>query len=225
VFHDLDGSVTGVPGSFVLIDDESNSLAIDKACEVRPTWNAAVCKGDIGRLALGGPGGPGIPGLPARAPGAGSAGGAATGAGAVAGPGPAAAPRPAAGQGGPGALFGRPSGPPQPPVVLSRNGKALTLAGDTNIRAGTEIKVTTERPSVDLRLSELESGSSVIFELPGFTRAATGTPQDSLDALRKASMTSYYKGQDALWVKVVSTGEGARIAGPGAGGTSVEVSR
>jgi cell migration-inducing and hyaluronan-binding protein len=101
----------------------------------------------------------------------------------------------------------------------------LTLAGDTNIRAGSEIKVTTERPSVALRLSELDPGSAVIFELPGFTSAASGVPQDSLEALRKANATSYYKGQDALWVKVVSTGEGARIAGPGAGGTSVEVSR
>ena len=65
----------------------------------------------------------------------------------------------------------------------------------------------------------------MIFELPGFATAASGTPQDSLDALRKASATSYYKGKDALWVKVVSNGEGARISGPGAGGTSVQVSR
>ncbi len=48
----------------------------------------------------------------------------------------------------------------------------------------------------------------VVFELPGFTAAASGTPQDSLDALRKASATAYYKGNDALWVKLVSTGEG-----------------
>jgi cell migration-inducing and hyaluronan-binding protein len=78
---------------------------------------------------------------------------------------------------------------------------------------------------VALRLSELDKGSWVIFELPGFTTAASGTPQDSLAALRKADATAYYKGKDALWVKVVSNGEGARIAGPGAGGTSVEVSR
>jgi cell migration-inducing and hyaluronan-binding protein len=109
--------------------------------------------------------------------------------------------------------------------MVSRNGKAFTLAGATNIRAGTEIKVTTERPSVDLRLSELESGSWVIFELPGFTTAASGTPQKSLNALRKASATSYYKGKNSLWVKVVSNGEGARMSGPAAGGTSVQVSR
>ena len=85
--------------------------------------------------------------------------------------------------------------------------------------------MTTERPSLALHLSELDSGSWVIFELPGFATADSGTPQDSLDALRKASATSYYKGKDSLWVKVVSNGEGARISGPGAGGTSVQVSR
>ena len=222
VFHDLDGSVDGVPDSFILINDENDGIAIDKACEIKPTWNAAVCKGDVGRLAVAAPGGSGFPAIPGFGgpPGAGPARGAA------AGPGPGAAgPRPTAGPGGPGAPFGRPAGPPQPPVIVSRDGKTFTLAGDTNIRAGTAIKVTTERPSVDLRLSELDKGSWVIFELPGFTAAASGTPQDSLDALRKASATSYYKGKDALWVKVVSTGEGARLAGPGAGGTSVQVSR
>ena len=76
-----------------------------------------------------------------------------------------------------------------------------------------------------LRLSELDKGSWLIFELPGFTKAASGAPQPSLDALRKASATSYFHAKDTLWVKVVSNGEGARIAGPGAGGTSVEVSR
>ncbi len=228
VFHDVDGSVSGVPDSYILINDEDDGIAIDDTCEIRPAWNAAVCKGDVGRLAVVGPdgsgGAPGIPGF-GGAPGAGPARTAATGPSAATGPGPGAYPGPAAGRGGPGAPFGRPSGPPQPPVIVSRNGKEFTLTGETNIRAGTEIKVTTERPSVALRLSELDSGSWVIFELPGFATAASGTPQESLDALRKASATSYYKGKDALWVKVVSNGEGARISGPGAGGTSVEVSR
>ena len=195
VFHDVDGSVSGVPDSYILINDEDNGIAIDQACEIKPSWNAAVCKGDVGRLAVAAPG-------PARAP---TPGG---------GPGPVVVVR----RGGQG-------GPPQPPVIVSSNGKEFTLTGETNIRAGAEIKVTTERPSVALRLSELEKGSWVIFDLPGFTTAASGTPQDSLDALRKASATSYYKGKDGLWVKVVSNGEGARLAGPGAGGTSVQVSR
>jgi cell migration-inducing and hyaluronan-binding protein len=33
----------------------------------------------------------------------------------------------------------------------------------------------------------------VIFQLPGFTTAASGTQQSSLDALRKAGETSYFK--------------------------------
>ncbi len=256
VFHDVDGSVSGIPDSYILINDQDDGMAIDDACEVKPTWNAAVCKGDVGRFAVGTPGGgggggvvfpprsfngAGGPGAARTAPaapvaaagpgaGAGPAMAAATGAGPTAGAYPAAGAGPsgpglAATRRDPGSVFGRPSGPPQPPVILSRNGKEFTLTGETNIRAGTEIKVTTERPSVALRLSELDSGSWVIFELPGFATAASGTPEDSLDALRKASTTSYYKGKDALWVKVVSNGEGARISGPGAGGTSVEVSR
>jgi hypothetical protein len=248
VFHDVDGSVSGVPDSYILINDESDGVAIDDACEIKPTWNAAVCKGDVGRLTLVGPGNDGLVGFrgfgsalgagPAGSAGAGPAGAApaagaspAAGAGSAAGvgPGSAAGPGAAAGPGsasGSGVTVGRrPAGPPQPPVVLSRNGKELTLIGATNIRAGTEIKVTTERPSITLRLSELDRGSWVIFELPGFTTAATGTPQKSLNALRKASATSYYKGKGALWVKVVSDGEGARISGPGAGGVDVEVKR
>ena len=63
----------------------------------------------------------------------------------------------------------------------------------TNVRAGTEIKVTTERPSLDINLSELNKGSWVIFQLPGFTTAASGRQEDSLDALRKAGETSYFK--------------------------------
>ena len=111
--------------------------------------------------------------------------------------------------------------------MLSRNGREYTVTGATNVRAGTEIKVTTERPSVNLSLAELDSSSWVIFELPGFTTAASGTEQSSLDALRKASDTSYFKAKDALWVKVVSNGNGARgpIGGGPSGGTSLQVSR
>jgi cell migration-inducing and hyaluronan-binding protein len=97
------------------------------------------------------------------------------------------------------------------------------VTGATNIRAGTEIKVTTERPTLNLNATELDAGSWVILELPGFTTAATGTAVDSLDALRKASATSYYKGKDAMWVKLVSPGDPGTGA-PG-GGTSLQVSR
>jgi cell migration-inducing and hyaluronan-binding protein len=78
------------------------------------------------------------------------------------------------------------------------NGREFTVAGGTNVQAGTEIKVTTERPSVSLTLTELDSGSWVMFELPGFTTAASGTEVESLDALRKANTTSYYKGNGSL---------------------------
>jgi cell migration-inducing and hyaluronan-binding protein len=80
--------------------------------------------------------------------------------------------------------------------------------------------VATERPTVALTLTELDPGSWVIFELPGFTTAAAGTQTDSLDALRKASATSYFKDKDALWVKVVSVAGGGR-----GGGASLQVSR
>ena len=83
--------------------------------------------------------------------------------------------------------------------------------------------MTTERPTVSLSLTELDAGSWVIFELPGFTTAASGTPRDSLDALRKASDTSYYKDKDAIWIKLVSNGDSSG-GGPG-GGTSLQVSR
>jgi cell migration-inducing and hyaluronan-binding protein len=226
--HDKDGSVGGVPDSYILINDGANdSIAADaKTCQVKPDWNATVCKGDVGRVNFGAPpraGGPGGPG-PGRGfgppPGAaGAVAGAPARAGAGAGPGapPAAGapPRPAGG-------FTPP--PPQPPVVLSRDGRDYTVAQSSNVRAGTEIKLTTERPAVNLSLAEMDTGSWVIFELPGFTTAASGTQQSSLDALRKASDTSYFKDKDALWVKVVSNGTGARSGTPGSG-TSLLVSR
>jgi cell migration-inducing and hyaluronan-binding protein len=87
--------------------------------------------------------------------------------------------------------------------------------------------VTTERPSLSLNVKELDSGSWVIFELPGFTTATSGTEQSSLDALRKASATSYYKGNGSLWVKLVSTGDilgNGPAQGPG-DGVSLQASR
>ena len=59
--RDKDGSLGGGPNSYVLIHDGVNdSIAVDaQACEIKPTWNAAVCKGDVGRLNVGGPGGGG----------------------------------------------------------------------------------------------------------------------------------------------------------------------
>jgi len=232
VIHDKDGSVGGIPDSYIIIHDGvfDNVATDEEACVIKSDWNAAVCKGDIGRLSFGG-GGFRPPGAgPASGPGGASgsaaapARGAAAGAGAVAGgPAPGAAP---AGTGGAFTGFAGARRPAQPPVILSRNGRDYEVTS-TNVRAGTEIKVTTERPTLDLTLTELDLGSWVIFELPGFTTAADGKAVDSLDALRAASDTAYYKGEDALWVKVVSNGASARgISGRGPGGaTVVQVSR
>jgi hypothetical protein len=227
VIRDKDGSLGGGPNSYVVIDDGViDSISVDaQACERKPAWNASICKADVGRLSVGGPGGGGRGAGLGAAPGGGrgaAPGGPGAG-GARGGPGAApAAPGAAAGaRGGPGgALGGRGGGAPaQPPLILSRNGKDYDIAA-TTVRAGTEIKVSTERPSLSLTLTELDPGSWVIFELPGFTTAASGTVTDSLDALRQASATSYFKGKDSLWVKVVSVAGGGR-----GGGASLQVSR
>jgi cell migration-inducing and hyaluronan-binding protein len=107
------------------------------------------------------------------------------------------------------------------------NGKDFPVSGATNVRAGTEYKVTTERPALNLNVSELDAGSWVMFELPGFNTASAGTQQSSLDALRKANATSYYKGNGELWVKLVSSGD---ILGTGptsgpSGGATLQVSK
>ncbi len=208
VIRDKDGSLGDGPNAYVLINDGVNdSIATDtKACEIKPTWNAAVCKGDVGRLNFSAPlrfGGP-RPRAVAGGPGA-----------------PAGR-----GYGGPGGARPRGFGfgaPAQPPVVLSRNGRDYPIiVGGSNVRAGTEIKVTTARSTLPLRLSELDKGSWVIFQLPGFNTAASGQQQTSLDALRKASETSYFKDKNALWVKVVSPDNGPLGLG---GETTVKVSR
>jgi cell migration-inducing and hyaluronan-binding protein len=262
-YRDKDGSLGLGPNSFVILHDGVNdSIAVDnEACQIKPDWNAAVCKGDVGRMNIGGgggggrggfgpgrggpggPGGPGRggPGAPGAGPGRGAVGapGAAPAAGGApgvvlaqgpggpgrGGPGGAGGPGAgrAAGPGGPGGRAGgAPAGPPQPPITLSRNGKEFSVTSG-NVRAGTEIKVTTERPNVNLSVTELDKGSWVIFELPGFTSAAAGTPQASLEALRQATDTSYFKGPNALWVKLVSPGDPGNGA-PG-GGASVMANR
>jgi G8 domain len=213
VIRDKDGSLGAGPNAYVLINDGVNdSVATDaQACEIKPAWNAAVCKGDVGRLTFAAPFGAG-PGA-ARPPGPGPGAAAAPGAPPAAG----APPRPAGGPGG----FAPP--PPQPPIILSRNGRDYPIVvGGSNVRAGTEIKLTTERPTVPLRVTELDKGSWVIFQLPGFSKADAGAPQSSLDALRKASETSYFKDKDALWVKVVSPDSGELGLG---GAATLQVSR
>ena len=42
-----------------------------------------------------------------------------------------------------------------------------------------------------------------MFELPGFTNAASGTEKNSLDELRQSNETSYFRDGNKLWVKLV----------------------
>jgi cell migration-inducing and hyaluronan-binding protein len=117
-------------------------------------------------------------------------------------------------------------GAAQQPIVLSRNGKDFKITGNqSTVRAGTEILVKTERQQVSLSLAEMDQGSWVIFELPGFTKAASGTEQPSMDALRKANATSYFRGGDALWVKLVVTKPPLPIVRPTDLQASIAVSR
>jgi cell migration-inducing and hyaluronan-binding protein len=110
-----------------------------------------------------------------------------------------------------------------PPVILSRDGYEISIPVGTNVRAGTEFKATTERTTMDLHMIEMDEGAWVTIEIPGFTNAASGTSVGSLDALRNADVTSYYKSSDALWVKLVSPGDSGR--GGHSGGVAVQVSR
>jgi hypothetical protein len=193
VFHDKDGTITGVPDSFIM--NTKSGIDLIEGCEVRPTWNAAVCTGDIGRMNLGGGG-------------FANAGGPRQGAGVVIAPG-----------------GGRVRGAALPPgpTLITRDGKEVVTNGETNVRAGSEFTLKTDGDSVNIRVRELDPGSWVMFRVPGFAKSAAGDEAKSLDAVRSASKTSWYKASDALWVKVVSTGY-KRGSNPGAMET-VQVSR
>jgi cell migration-inducing and hyaluronan-binding protein len=184
--HDLDGSVTGIPDSHIMLHDgEFDSVVTDDTCEIHPTWNASVCTGDVGRLYLA-----------ARRGVAGLGGGVGRGFGAT---GPVGA--------GVRAAPPAPSAAPAPlePIWLVRNGRQFTITGNqSTVRAGTEIEVMTEREEVTLSIAEMDEGSWVIFELPGFTTAANGTQASSMAALRQANETSYFNDGDTMWVKVVA---------------------
>ncbi|MFC3100624.1 G8 domain-containing protein [Altererythrobacter lauratis] len=194
-FRDLDGSVTGIPGSQILLHDgENDSVATDDTCDIRPTWNAAVCTGDIGRLNLSDARGelPAAVDLESRT----------ARFALLASLGPNAPDTPLV-RAQRTALFSRRA--PQAPISLVRGGREFRVSGDqSTVRAGTEIQVKTERPQVTLSLAEMDEGSWVLFELPGFTNAASGTEQGSMDALRAANATSYFRDGDTLWVKLVA---------------------
>ncbi len=215
-FRDLDGSVTGVPNSQVLLHDgENDSVATDDSCEIRPSWNAAVCTGDIGRLNLSDSRGelPAAVDLESRT----------ARFALLASLGPNAPDTPLV-RAQRTALFTR--RPPQAPIALVRGGREFKISGDqSTVRAGTEIQVRTERPEVTLSLAEMDEGSWVIFELPGFTHAASGTEAGSMDALRAANETSWFRDGEALWVKLVADAPVKPVIRPTDLQASITVSR
>ena len=52
VFKDVDGSLGGGPNSYIVLDTGIAAAADDKDCRIEPTWGAAVCKGDLGRVTI-----------------------------------------------------------------------------------------------------------------------------------------------------------------------------
>ena len=171
--HDRDGSVGGIPGGFIVLD---NGIASDdQACEIKPEWGAAVCRGDFGHFGLG-----------------------------------------------PNMGFG--SAPITEPIMLSRGSRRWEYTGQTTIRSGAEVRVETSRKDLSLTLREMDDGSWVIFELPGFTTPAGGAQKPSLAALRDATETSYFSENGTLWVKLVvdnSAGANVQIGTPGVGVSTV----
>ena len=204
-FRDLDGSVTGIPNSQVLLHDgENDSVATDDTCKIQPTWNAAVCTGDIGRLNLSDSRGefPAKVDLESRTARFALIGGLSPN-----------APNTPLVQSQRAALRARRA--PQPPIALVRNGKEFKISGDqSTVKAGTEIKVKTERTEVTLSLTEMDQGSWVMFELPGFAKTTTGTELKSMDALRAAKETAWFKSGDKLWVKLVAAAPVSPIVRP-----------
>ncbi len=194
-FRDLDGSVTGIPDSQVLLHDgENDSVVTDDTCQIHSSWNAAVCTGDIGRLNLSDARGefPKAVNLESRTARFALIGGLSPN-----------APDTELVRSQRAALRSR--RPQQAPIALVRNGKEFKISGDqSTVKAGTEIQVQTERDEVTLSLAEMDQGSWVIFELPGFANAAAGTQQGSMDALRQANETSWFKDGDKMWVKLVA---------------------
>ncbi len=215
-FRDLDGSVTGIPDSQVLLHDgEHDSVVTDDTCEIHSTWNASVCTGDIGRLNLSDSRGwlPAAVDLESRT----------ARFALLSSLGPDAPDTPLV-RAQRAALFS--ASAPQAPIALVRNGKEFNVFGDqSTVKAGTEIEVKTERQEVTLSLSEMDQGSWVIFELPGFANAASGTEQRSMDALHAADETSWFNDGDSMWVKLVAAPPIMEVIRPTDLQASITVSR
>jgi cell migration-inducing and hyaluronan-binding protein len=178
-FRDLDGSVSGIPGAYIVID---NGIASSEdACEIKSSWNAAICTGDMGRFSIA------------------------------------------------GNFSGFQTGPITDPIILQRNGRRFEYIGETTIGAGAELRVETSRDTLSLSLTEMDDGSAVIFEFPGFTAATGAAEKASLAELREARETAYFKDGDTLWAKLVVDNEAGLTtslgsnAPPGFGPSAVPV--
>ncbi len=179
---DVDGSVGGIPGAYIVIDNGIASA--EDTCVTKASWNAAVCTGDMGRFSIDDS----------------------------------------------TEFMEFNVGPAEDPVVLERNNKRYEYSTETTVQSGSQIRISTMRENLALHLREMDLGSWVIFELPGFTGAAAGTPVDSMEALRAADVTSTFQGPNALWVKLVvedTTADGPVVVGVGQlrAQASVDVSR
>ena len=181
-FHDLDGSVSGKPGAYIVIDN--GIAAHEDECEIRSSWGAAVCQGDMGRFSIGDT--REFPEFGTR--------------------------------------------PITNPIILVRDGSRFEYNGETTIGSGAELRVDTGRDKLALHLREMDEGSFVIFQLPGFTTSAGGVEKPSLDELRAANETAWFKDDDSLWVKLVvedATADGPVVVQVGTlrAQATVEVSR
>ena len=154
-FKDVDGSVSGTPGAYIVIDNGIASS--EETCVIRASWNAAICEGDMGRLSIDD-----TRNFPEVA-----------------------------------------TGPATNPVVLERSGRRYEYNGETTVHSGSQIRVSTMRDNVSLHLREMDKGSWVIFELPGFTAPGGGAQVASMEALRAANQTATFRDENSLWVKLV----------------------
>jgi len=169
-FRDLDGSVGGKPGAYIVID---NGIAADeKSCEIKPGWNAAICDGDIGRFGIA------------------------------------------------GNFSGFETGPITDPIILQRGGRRFEYTGETTLGSGAEVRVETARETLSLSLTQMDDGSSVILELPGFAAASGAAQASSLAELREARQTSYFSDGETLWAKLVVDNAAGLTLSPQAGGNA-----
>ncbi len=109
-------------------------------------------------------------------------------------------------------------GPAENPVMLERNGMRYEYSTETTVQSGSQIRISTMRDNLALHLREMDEGSWVIFELPGFQSAAGGTTVASMDDLRASDTTATFQGENALWVKLVvedATADGPVVVGVG----------